>query len=92
MSARTNVWRGHRKQQSDSSPLRRRLCLQRGNLMHINSQFTDVQTAIKEIPAGRMVVVVDDEDRENEGDLTMAAEMITPEAWPGMAAGLFAWL
>jgi len=85
MSARTNVWRGHRKQQSDSSPLRRRLCLQRGNLMHINSPFTDVQTAIKEIPAGRMVVVVDDEDRENEGDLTMAAEMITPEAINFMA-------
>jgi len=53
--------------------------------MHINSPFTDVQTAIKEIPAGRMVVVVDDEDRENEGDLTMAAEMITPEAINFMA-------
>lgn len=47
--------------------------------------FTDVQTAIEEIRTGRMVVVVDDEDRENEGDLTMAAEMITPEAINFMA-------
>jgi 3,4-dihydroxy 2-butanone 4-phosphate synthase / GTP cyclohydrolase II len=53
--------------------------------MHRNSPFTDVQTAIAEIRAGRMVVVVDDEDRENEGDLTMAAEMITPEAINFMA-------
>ena len=44
------------------------------------SAFTDVPTAIEEIRAGRMVVVVDDEDRENEGDLTLAAEKVTPEA------------
>ena len=43
------------------------------------STFTDVPTAIEEIRAGRMVVVVDDEDRENEGDLTLAAEAATPE-------------
>lgn len=53
--------------------------------MHTDSPFTDVQTAIEEIRSGRMVVVVDDEDRENEGDLTMAAEMITPEAINFMA-------
>jgi 3,4-dihydroxy 2-butanone 4-phosphate synthase / GTP cyclohydrolase II len=47
--------------------------------------FTDVPTAIEEIRAGRMIVVVDDEDRENEGDLTMAAEKITPEAINFMA-------
>lgn len=41
--------------------------------------FTDVPTAIEEIRAGRMIVVVDDEDRENEGDLTLAAEKVTPE-------------
>src|ERR1700740_2619128 len=41
--------------------------------------FTDVPTAIEDIRAGRMVVVVDDEDRENEGDLTLAAEKVTPE-------------
>ena len=38
------------------------------------------EDAIKEIRAGRMVILVDDEDRENEGDLTIAAELITPEA------------
>ncbi len=53
--------------------------------MDRSSPFTDVQTAIEEIRAGRMVVVVDDEDRENEGDLTMAAERITPEAINFMA-------
>ncbi|MBI2677726.1 MAG: 3,4-dihydroxy-2-butanone-4-phosphate synthase [Candidatus Koribacter versatilis] len=47
--------------------------------------FTDVATALEEIRAGRMIVVVDDEDRENEGDLTMAAESITPEAINFMA-------
>jgi 3,4-dihydroxy 2-butanone 4-phosphate synthase / GTP cyclohydrolase II len=47
--------------------------------------FCDVETAISEIRAGRMIVVVDDEDRENEGDLTMAAECITPDAINFMA-------
>src|SRR5437762_10270149 len=42
--------------------------------------FTDVATAIGEIRAGRMIVVVDDENRENVGDLTLAAETVTPEA------------
>jgi 3,4-dihydroxy-2-butanone 4-phosphate synthase len=42
--------------------------------------FATIQDAIRELRAGRMIVVVDDEDRENEGDLTMAAEMITPDA------------
>src|ERR1700694_5071658 len=50
-----------------------------------NSPFTDVPTAIAEIRAGRMIVVIDDEDRENEGDLTMAAEKVTPEAVNFMA-------
>ncbi len=45
-----------------------------------DQSFTDVPTAIEEIRAGRMIVVVDDEDRENEGDLTLAAEKVTPEA------------
>ena len=39
-----------------------------------------VQVAIEDIQAGRMVILIDDEDRENEGDLTMAAASITPEA------------
>jgi 3,4-dihydroxy 2-butanone 4-phosphate synthase / GTP cyclohydrolase II len=50
-----------------------------------NLPFTDVPTAIEEIRAGRMIVVVDDEDRENEGDLTLAAEKVTPEAINFMA-------
>src|SRR6185295_2866625 len=41
-------------------------------------QFASIETAIRELRAGRMIVVVDDEDRENEGDLTIAAEMVTP--------------
>jgi 3,4-dihydroxy 2-butanone 4-phosphate synthase / GTP cyclohydrolase II len=50
-----------------------------------NSPFTDVPTAIEEIRAGKMIVVIDDEDRENEGDLTLAAEKVTPEAINFMA-------
>src|SRR6516165_6503765 len=42
-------------------------------------QFVPITEAIEEIRAGRMLVVVDDEDRENEGDLTIAAEKVTPE-------------
>ena len=41
--------------------------------------FTDVETAIDEIRSGRMIIVVDDEDRENEGDFICAAEKVTPE-------------
>src|SRR5258708_18714098 len=47
--------------------------------------FTDVPDAIDEVRAGRMIVVVDDEDRENEGDLTLADEKVTPEAINFMA-------
>ena len=50
-----------------------------------NLPFTDVPTAIEDIRAGRMIVVIDDEDRENEGDLTLAAEKVTPEAINFMA-------
>jgi 3,4-dihydroxy 2-butanone 4-phosphate synthase/GTP cyclohydrolase II len=41
--------------------------------------FASIPEAVEEFRAGRMVVIVDDEDRENEGDLTVAAEKITPE-------------
>ncbi len=41
--------------------------------------FSPVEEIIDEIKAGKMVIVCDDEDRENEGDLTMAAELVTPE-------------
>jgi 3,4-dihydroxy 2-butanone 4-phosphate synthase/GTP cyclohydrolase II len=44
------------------------------------SVLVDTEEAIDEIKKGRMVILVDDEDRENEGDLTMAAEKVTPEA------------
>ncbi len=44
-----------------------------------------IEQAIEDIKAGRMVILVDDEDRENEGDLTMAAEAVTPEAINFMA-------
>jgi len=49
------------------------------------SGFEKVERAIAEIRAGRMVILVDDEDRENEGDLCMAAELVTPEAINFMA-------
>jgi 3,4-dihydroxy 2-butanone 4-phosphate synthase/GTP cyclohydrolase II len=47
--------------------------------------FSTIPEAIEDIRAGRMVVVVDDEDRENEGDLTIAAQHITPQAINFMA-------
>jgi 3,4-dihydroxy 2-butanone 4-phosphate synthase / GTP cyclohydrolase II len=53
--------------------------------MAVNTPFTDVPGALEEFKAGRMIVVVDDEDRENEGDLTLAAEFVTPEAINFMA-------
>ena len=53
--------------------------------MHGQEPMTDVPGAMAEIQAGRMIVVVDDEDRENEGDLTLAAEHVTPEAINFMA-------
>ena len=47
--------------------------------------FATIEEAIEDIRAGRMVVVCDDEDRENEGDLTLAAQFATPEAINFMA-------
>jgi len=44
-----------------------------------------IEAALEDIRQGKMVILVDDEDRENEGDLTMAAEMVTPEAINFMA-------
>ena len=45
----------------------------------------DIKEALKDIRRGRMIILVDDEDRENEGDLTMAADLVTPEAVNFMA-------
>jgi 3,4-dihydroxy-2-butanone 4-phosphate synthase/GTP cyclohydrolase II len=48
-------------------------------------EFARIEDAINELRAGRMIIVVDDKERENEGDLVMAAEAITPEAINFMA-------
>ncbi|GMV79890.1 MAG: riboflavin biosynthesis protein RibBA [Planctomycetota bacterium] len=50
-----------------------------------NSPFSPIEEAIADLRAGRMIVLVDDEDRENEGDLVLAAEMVTPESIAFMA-------
>jgi 3,4-dihydroxy 2-butanone 4-phosphate synthase/GTP cyclohydrolase II len=51
----------------------------------LRTPFATIEDAIDDIRQGRMVVVCDDEDRENEGDLTMAAQFVTPEAINFMA-------
>jgi 3,4-dihydroxy 2-butanone 4-phosphate synthase / GTP cyclohydrolase II len=48
-------------------------------------EFASIEDTVRDLKAGRMIVVIDDEDRENEGDLIMAAEMITPAAINFMA-------
>ena len=47
--------------------------------------ISPIKEVIKDIQDGKMVILVDDEDRENEGDLCMAAEKVTPEAINFMA-------
>ena len=49
------------------------------------AHFASIDEAIREVAEGRFVIVVDDEDRENEGDLTIAAEKVTPESINFMA-------
>jgi 3,4-dihydroxy 2-butanone 4-phosphate synthase/GTP cyclohydrolase II len=51
----------------------------------MSSPFSSIEEALEEIRAGRMVILVDDEDRENEGDFVMAAEKVTPDAINFMA-------
>jgi 3,4-dihydroxy 2-butanone 4-phosphate synthase / GTP cyclohydrolase II len=46
----------------------------------MNAQFDQVEDAIKGIRKGKFIILVDDEDRENEGDLVIAADKITPKA------------
>ena len=55
------------------------------NMREARADFAAVEEAVEDIRQGRMIVLVDDEDRENEGDLAMAAEKITPEAINFMA-------
>jgi 3,4-dihydroxy 2-butanone 4-phosphate synthase / GTP cyclohydrolase II len=62
-----------------------KLRIAKGARGKISSPFARVEDAIDAIRDGRIVIVVDDEDRENEGDLTIAAEKITPEAINFMA-------
>jgi 3,4-dihydroxy 2-butanone 4-phosphate synthase/GTP cyclohydrolase II len=50
-----------------------------------NYKFNTIEEALEDIREGKIVILVDDEDRENEGDLTMAAEKVTPEAINFMA-------
>jgi len=48
-------------------------------------KFAEIETALRELRSGRMIVIADDEDRENEGDLVIAAEKVTPEVINFMA-------
>jgi 3,4-dihydroxy 2-butanone 4-phosphate synthase/GTP cyclohydrolase II len=49
------------------------------------SEFASIEDTVRDLKAGRMIVVIDDEDREDEGDLAMAVDMIAPEAVNFMA-------
>ncbi|MEA2373669.1 MAG: 3,4-dihydroxy 2-butanone 4-phosphate synthase / cyclohydrolase, partial [Thermoleophilaceae bacterium] len=49
-------------------------------MSHAHAPFSPVEEALEDVRAGRMVVVCDAEDRENEGDLVLAAQFATPEA------------
>ncbi len=53
--------------------------------MVMDNQFDTIETALEDIKQGKMLIVVDDRDRENEGDLVLAAEKVTPEAINFMA-------
>jgi 3,4-dihydroxy 2-butanone 4-phosphate synthase/GTP cyclohydrolase II len=48
-------------------------------------EFAEIEKSLRELRSGRMIVIADDEDRENEGDLVIAAEMVTPEVINFMA-------
>jgi 3,4-dihydroxy 2-butanone 4-phosphate synthase/GTP cyclohydrolase II len=56
------------------------------------TSFATVEEALEDISAGKMVVVIDDEDRENEGDLVMAAQFITPDAINFMTRQAGGWI
>ena len=53
--------------------------------MHQKHKFNTIDEALEDMVKGKMVILVDDEDRENEGDLCMAAEKVTPAAINFMA-------
>jgi 3,4-dihydroxy 2-butanone 4-phosphate synthase/GTP cyclohydrolase II len=58
----------------------------------IKTEFATIERAIEDIAAGKMVVVVDDEDRENEGDLVIAAQFVTPDAINFMTRQAGGWI
>jgi 3,4-dihydroxy 2-butanone 4-phosphate synthase / GTP cyclohydrolase II len=60
--------------------------------MAVTTPFATIEEAIEEIRDGRFVVVVDDEDRENEGDLVIAAQFVTPESINFMATHGRGWI
>jgi 3,4-dihydroxy 2-butanone 4-phosphate synthase / GTP cyclohydrolase II len=62
------------------------------NRAETDYRFATVDEALADIAAGKMIVVVDDEDRENEGDLVMAAEHVTPDAINFMAKHARGWI
>ncbi|MCH2391560.1 MAG: 3,4-dihydroxy-2-butanone-4-phosphate synthase, partial [Nitrospinales bacterium] len=49
------------------------------------NNFSSIEDAMEDVLQGKMIVIVDDEDRENEGDLMIASEKVTPEAINFMA-------
>jgi 3,4-dihydroxy 2-butanone 4-phosphate synthase / GTP cyclohydrolase II len=55
-------------------------------------EFSSIEAALEDIASGRLVVVVDDEDRENEGDLVMAAQFVTPDAINFMTRQAGGWI
>ena len=59
---------------------------------HPDVEFSTIEEALEDIAAGKMIVVVDDEDRENEGDLVMAAEFVTPDAINFMTRQAGGWI
>jgi 3,4-dihydroxy 2-butanone 4-phosphate synthase/GTP cyclohydrolase II len=58
----------------------------------VESPMTTIEEALEDIAAGKMIVVVDDEDRENEGDLVMAAQFVTPDAINFMTRQAGGWI
>jgi 3,4-dihydroxy 2-butanone 4-phosphate synthase/GTP cyclohydrolase II len=75
-SAASKTGKGAQRRSAKGGPVRREPPI----------SFDRIEDAIRDIRNGKMVIVVDDEDRENEGDLTIAAEKVTPSAINFMAA------
>ncbi len=56
------------------------------------TRFATIEEALEDIRAGKMIIAVDDEDRENEGDLVMAAEFVTAADINFMATEARGWI